>query len=101
MRLRGVLTAFTAMLLLAGMFAAVHRGARGRAVVERISEVNDLQAAADARRSELLQEMEYLKGRARVVHAAELLGLHLPSEDELIILELAAAPAAQTAGGSR
>lgn len=100
MRLRGVLVAFSAMLLLAGMFVAVHRGARGREVVEQISELTDLRAAADVRRSELRQEIEFLRSRARIVHAAQQLGMHVPSEDELIILELTPA-GSQAVGGSR
>lgn len=98
MRLRGAPLAFTAMLMLVSMFMAVHRGARGREVVEKISELNDRQAAADARRNELRQEIEYLRSRARVVRAAERLGMHVPSEDELVILEVTPSRAL---GGSR
>jgi cell division protein FtsL len=100
MRIRGVLTAFSAMLLLAGMFAAVHRGSRGHATVERISQTNDLQAAAQTKRNELAQEIQYLRSRTRVVRAAETLGLHLPNEEELVILELGAV-SGSGAGGSR
>jgi len=93
MRLRGILTAFAAILLLAGMFVAVHRGARGRGIAERVSEINDRREAADVQRNELRQEIEYLRSRARVVDAAERLGLHLPSEEELVILDLRGRPA--------
>ncbi|MEE9132208.1 MAG: hypothetical protein V3U13_01480 [Gemmatimonadota bacterium] len=88
MRLRGILTAFAAMLLLAGMFVAVHRGARGRVIAERISEINDRREGAEVRRSELEQEIEFLRSRPRVVKAAGRLGLHVPSDDELVILDL-------------
>ena len=100
MRIRGVLTAFSAMLLLAGMFAAVHRGSRGHATVERISETVDELAAVKTKRNELTQEIEYLRSRTRVVRAAEMLGLHLPTEEELVILELGS-PSGSAAGGSR
>ncbi len=90
MRLRGILTAFAAMLLLAGMFVAVHRGARGRGIAERITEINDRYEAARVRKAELEQEIEFLRSRPRVARAAERLGMHLPSEDELVILDLRA-----------
>ncbi len=88
MRLRSILTALAAILLLAGMFVAVHRGARGRAIAERVSEISDRREAADVQRNELRQEIEYLRSRGRVVDAAERLGMHLPSEEELVILDL-------------
>lgn len=88
MRLRGLLTGTAAMLLLAGMFVAVHRGARGREMAQRITEFNDRQEAASVTRSELSQEIEHLRSRTRVMRAAEQLGLHLPSEEELVILDL-------------
>lgn len=88
MRLRGILVAFAAILLLAGMFVAVHRGARGRGIAENVSQVNDRLEAADVRRNELRQQIEYLRSRSRVVDSAKRLGMHLPSEDELVILDL-------------
>lgn len=91
MRGRGVLTGLAAMLLLAAMFVAVHRGAHGRAIAERISQMNDLREAAAVRQAELEQRIEHLRSRARVVKVASRLGLHLPSEDELVILDLTGA----------
>lgn len=88
MRLRGIFVAFAAILLLAGMFVAVHRGARGRGIAERISQTNDRYEAADVQRNELRQEIEYLRSRSRIVDEAERLGMHLPSEDELVIIDL-------------
>ncbi|MGD8698015.1 MAG: hypothetical protein PVJ43_01915 [Gemmatimonadales bacterium] len=95
MRLRGMLTAFAAILMLAAMFVAVHRGARGRGIAERVSEISDRREAADVQRNELRQEIEYLRSRSRVVDAAEGLGLRLPSEEELVILDLRGQPASQ------
>ncbi|UCC47893.1 MAG: hypothetical protein JSV41_10465 [Gemmatimonadota bacterium] len=92
MRLRGLLSAFSAMLLLAGMFVAVHRGAYGRGVAERIGGINDGLEAAEVLRSELRQKISYLRGRARIVRAAERLGLHEPTEEELVILDLSGMP---------
>lgn len=86
--MRGLLAALWAMLLLAGMFVAVHRGASGREVAERIGELRDREAAAEVRENELRREMEQLRSRARIIRAAERLGLHLPGEEELVILEL-------------
>jgi Flp pilus assembly protein TadB len=97
-RLKGILTAFSAMLLLAGMFVAVHRGARGREMAERISAISDRQEAAEVQRSELGQRIEYLRSRSRVIRAAERLGLHLPSEEELVILDLGGLVSAPAGG---
>jgi len=88
MRLRGILTAFAAMLLLAGMFVAVHRGARGREIAERITEITDRHESAQVQRSELEQEIELLRSRPRLSRAAERLGLHVPSDDEFVFLDL-------------
>jgi cell division protein FtsL len=100
MRLRGMLTAFSAMLLLAGMFIAVHRGARGRMIAERVSAIDDRQETAEVRRNELRQRVEYLHSRSRIVHAAESLGLHQPSEDELVYLDLSGLPSTRPGGSS-
>jgi cell division protein FtsL len=98
-RVRGFLTAFAAMLLLAGMFVAVHRGARGRELALRIGTINDRREAAEVQRNALRQEIEYLRSRDRVVHAARRLGLHVPSEEELVILDLRG-PAPAGSGGA-
>lgn len=92
MRVRGLGSALSAMLLLAGMFVAVHRGAYGRGVSERVGGINDGLEAAEVRRSELRQEIAYLRSRARIVRAAERLGLHEPTEEELVILDLSGVP---------
>ena len=86
--MRGLVAAFSALLLLAAMFAAVHRGARGRAVAESVGTLNERIELADLRRSDLAQRIEHLRSRGRVVRAASRLGLHLPSEEELVILDL-------------
>ncbi len=98
MRLRGIITAISAMLLLAGMFIAVHRGARGRTIAERVSAIDDQQEAALVRRNELRQRVEYLRSRSRIVHAAQSLGLHQPSEDELVYLDLSGLPSSSSGG---
>ncbi|NIR46124.1 MAG: hypothetical protein GWN99_16985 [Gemmatimonadetes bacterium] len=86
MRLRGILTAFSAMLLLAGMFVAVHRGTRGRAIEERIKELDESREAAETRAAELAQDVERLRGRTRIERAGRELGLHVPEGDELVYL---------------
>lgn len=91
MRFRALLAAFSAILLLAGMFLAVHRGARGRETAGRIGEVKARVAAAEVRENELRRELEGLRSRARIIREGERLGLHLPSEDELVILDLGSA----------
>jgi cell division protein FtsL len=94
-----MLTAVSAMLLLTGMFIAVHRGARGRAIAERVSAIDNQQEAAVVRKNELRQRVEYLRSRSRIVHAAQSLGLHQPSEEELVYLDLSGLPST-TSGGS-
>lgn len=79
-----------AMALLVSMFAAVHRGTRGREAAARLRALDEQRAALEAQRTHLLRSIEVLRSRARVVPAAEALGLHLPSEGELVVLELAA-----------
>lgn len=74
--------------LLVSMFAAVHRGARGRERVGAIQTLDEQRAALEAQRTELLRRIEVLRSRARVVPAAQALGLRLPAEGELVILEL-------------
>lgn len=98
MRLRGILTAVSAMLLLAGMFIAVHRGARGRVIAERVSAIDHQEETAVVRKAELRQRVEYLRSRSRIVHAAESLGLHQPSEDELVYLDLSGMPSTASGG---
>ncbi len=98
MRLRGILTAVAAMLLLAGMFIAVHRGARGRVIAERVSAIDNQEEAAVVRKNELRQRVEYLRSRSRIVHAAQSLGLHQPSEDELVYLDLSGMPSTASGG---
>ncbi len=86
MRLGGILTAFSAMLLLAGMFVAVHRGTRGRAIEERIKELDESREAAETRAAELAQDVERLRSRSRIERAGRDLGLHVPEGDELVYL---------------
>jgi hypothetical protein len=88
MRLRGLFTAFSAMLLLAAMFVAVHRGAQGREIAERLGRLEVRQAAADMEREELESLIVHLGSRPRIERAAKDLGLHTPSEDELVVLDL-------------
>ncbi len=85
---RGLLTAGAAVLLLAGMYVSVHRGATGRAVAERLGRISDQQEATAVTRAELERDIEHLRSRARVIRAAERLGMHVPTEDELVILDL-------------
>jgi hypothetical protein len=87
------------MLLLVGMFVAVHRGARGHQIAEHISAMEDGLEAAAVRRSEFQREIEFLRSRPRVTRAAEPLGLHLPAGDEFVILDLRGA-ADRRGGGS-
>jgi len=88
------------MLLLAAMFLAVHRGARGHEIATQLSELSDRQEAAEVQRGELESRLSHLRSRPRIGRAAARLGLHTPVEDELVHLELRRLPA-RTPGGSR
>ncbi len=94
MRLRGIFTAFSAMLLLAGMFMAVHRGTRGRQTEGQVKLLNDRLESADARLAELDQEIVYLSSRPRIERAATELGMHVPEGDELVYLFIGGVPTA-------
>lgn len=88
--------------LLAAMFAAVHRGARGREQTRVVRALDEQRLALEARRAELDGRIEALSSRTRVIRAAGALGLKLPGEGELVILELPPAPeGAGIAGGGR
>jgi cell division protein FtsL len=82
--------------LLAAMFAAVHRGARGREQARKVHSLDEQRLALEARKAELVRRIEALSNRARVIRAAGSLGLRLPGEGELVILEL---PAVQSGAG--
>ncbi|MBI4512601.1 MAG: hypothetical protein HY702_00685 [Gemmatimonadetes bacterium] len=102
MRLVGRLAALAvASGLLVSMFAAVHRGARGRERVAAIQRLDEQRAAIEAQRTELLRGIEVLRSRARVVPAAQALGLRLPAEGELVILELRVEAATGAESGRR
>lgn len=100
MRARGLLVAASAAVLLAAMFVAVHRGTRGHALAEEIGRLTESRTAALTRSAELRREIEELRSRARVVKVAQGLGLHLPGENELTILDLTNQQTAST-GGAR
>ncbi len=98
MRLRGIFTAFSAMLLLAGMFVAVHRGTRGRQIEHGIEDLGERQESAEARVAELQQELAYLNSRPRIEPAARELGMHVPEGEELVYLFIGGVPT--STGGS-
>lgn len=85
---RRLLATVAAATLLAAMFLAVHRGARGRALTEEITDLTDRQAAAEVRKGEARRTIEELRSRTRIVRVAQGLGFHVPTEDELVILDL-------------
>ena len=88
MRMRGAFAAMATLLLLTGMFVAVHRGGRGRELNERIAALQSRSAAAEVQSSELGRQIEVLRSRSHIVRVAEELGLHMPSEEEFVILDL-------------
>lgn len=100
MRARALLVAVSAIVLLAAMFVAVHRNTRGHALVEEIGRLTDTRTAAMARSAELRREIEELRSRPRIVKVAEGMGLHVPSEEELTVLDLTSRRGASEEGSS-
>lgn len=99
--LQGLSAVAITIALLAAMFAAVHRGARGREQARVIHALEEERLALEARRAELVRRIEELSGRARVIRAAGALGLRLPAEGELVILELPSGGPSPSWGGAR
>ncbi len=87
---QGLLAVVLSIALLAAMFAAVHRGARGREQAAVIGRLDEQRLALESQRTELLRRIEHLGSRARIVRAAAALGLRLPGEGELVVLEVPA-----------
>lgn len=85
--------------LLAAMFGAVHRGAKGRERARVVETLEEQRLALEAQRAELMRRIEQLSGRSRVVQAAAAIGLRLPGEGELVILELPGSPGPAWGGG--
>ena len=94
----GWITALGWLLLLLGSLSLVTwRQTRGLAVEREVRDLETERARAEAERVELSRRIEELRSRSRIVRVAgERLGMHLPTDDEIVFLPVAgpmAAPA--------
>lgn len=81
-------------LLLGSLLLVTWRQTRGRQLEQQLSAIEQKHATAEAERVELVRRIEQLRSRARVVKVArERLGLHLPSDGEIVFLPVPAGDA--------
>jgi cell division protein FtsL len=88
----GWVRAFAWVLLLLGSLVLVTwRQTRGRNLDQGLSAIEKRHATAEAERVELVRRIEQLRSRARIVKVArERLGMHLPTDREIVFLPLPA-----------
>lgn len=81
-----VATAWLAILL-GSLVMVTWRQTRGIGLEDEVREVQGQQAVLETERLELIRRIEVLRSRARVVSVArDSLGMHLPSNDEIVFL---------------
>jgi cell division protein FtsL len=89
--------------LLAALVVVTWRQTRGRVLEQELSAVEQRRAIVEAERVELVRQIEQLRSRARIVKVARTrLGMHLPTDREIVFLpvptrDTAAAAAAEEA----
>jgi len=100
-RQRGVLAvAGCAVLLLASLSFVTWRQPRGVEMESALRSLEAERAIAEAERVASLRRIEELRGRVRIMRVArERLGMHLPTDDEIVFLPVAAG--APTSPGAR
>jgi len=76
--------------LLGSLSLAVWRQSRALELLATLDEMRTSLASSEAQRSELTRRTAYLERRGRSVAAPALLGLRVPSGDEIVILPLGA-----------
>lgn len=81
------------LLLLGSLMVVTWRQTRGRDLEQELSLTRQRHANAEAERVELVRRIEQLRSRARIVKVARTrLGMHIPTDREIVFLP--AAPAA-------
>lgn len=86
-------------LMLGALSLVVWRQTRGAALAEELRALETERSAAEAERLELVAQIQRLQSRARIARVArERLGLHLPSEEEIVLLAIPATPPADKGG---
>jgi cell division protein FtsL len=73
--------------LLASLVVVTWRQTRGRVLEQELSAVEQRRAIVEAERVELVRQIEQLRSRARIVKVARTrLGMHLPTDREIVFL---------------
>ncbi len=73
--------------LLSALLVVTWRQTRGRELEQELSAVEQRRANAEAERVELVRRIEQLRSRARIVKVARTrLGMHLPTDREIVFL---------------
>lgn len=79
------------LLLIASLAFVSWRQPMGLAMERTVRELETQSAMSEAERVELSRRIEYLRSRARIVQVArDRLGMHLPEDNEIILLPVAA-----------
>ena len=87
------------LLILVSLLVVTWRQTRGLAMERELRDLEGERAVAEAEQVELVRRIEELRSRARVVRVArDRLGMHLPTESEIVFLPVDAEPAAPVAG---
>lgn len=77
--------------LMAALSLVVRRQSRALDAVRALEKTRDERATAEAGRTELLERIQRLESRSRVVEEAEKeLGMHVPTGEEIILLPASA-----------
>lgn len=88
------------LLLLGALFTVTWRQTRGLRMEEGLRDLESKRGMAEAERVELVRRVEQLRSRARIVAVArDRLGMHLPTDREIVFLPAPSdAPRARQAG---
>lgn len=88
------------LLLLGSLLLVTWRQTRGLRLEEELRATDARRAMAEAERVELVRRIEQLRSRARIVRVArERLGMHLPTDREIVFLPMPAGAAPADSGG--
>lgn len=94
---RGVIRAALAFILLLGSLAlVVWRQSKALDTLRALEEVEREHVRLEAERGELIQRIQRLESRGRVVEASARLGLRVPTSGELVILPARSGPVGES-----
>ena len=86
------------LLLLASLTLVTWRQTRGVALEREVRRLETARAMKEAERVELTREIERLRSRSRIVQVArDRLGMHLPADNEIVILPVGTSAPADSA----